>query len=197
MTSNVDRPTAVANTLAAAVTDTFEEEERPGSDILKTENTARNRVRREGKFNKVRNLALQRLYDGTFFITWHVCAAGCSFIRAFLHAKIPAFFSPIRPYHGGELNGSYAVPLLVAEVSCVLCTICNAVFDAICGLCERSELPEVPGAEQPQQPQTETTNQRMHAPSIAPIGTPKVRCARVQAGIEAAGGADGLACPMP
>ena len=36
MTSNVDRPTAVANALAAAVTDTFEEEERPGSDILKT-----------------------------------------------------------------------------------------------------------------------------------------------------------------
>ena len=54
MQTHVDRPTAVANALAAAQTDTFEEEH-PGPDILKLENTARNRVKREFKRDKMRN----------------------------------------------------------------------------------------------------------------------------------------------
>ena len=64
MSTHVDRPTAVANTLAAVVTDTFEEGH-PGADILKLENTARNRVKREVHNDNLRNLWLQRLYDGT------------------------------------------------------------------------------------------------------------------------------------
>ena len=73
MSTHVDRPTAVANTLAAAVTDTFED--RPGADVLRFENTTRNRIKREVKNDKLRNLWLQRLYDGSFFIAWHVFEA--------------------------------------------------------------------------------------------------------------------------
>ena len=55
MQINVDRPTAVANALAAAVTDTFDEGH-PGADILKHENTARNRIKREIKRDNMRNI---------------------------------------------------------------------------------------------------------------------------------------------
>ena len=165
MQTHVDRPTAVANALAAAQTDTFEEEH-PGPDILKLENTARNRVKREVKRDKLRNLWLQRLYDGTFFLAWHVFVA-CARFR-------PISFSPIRPYNGGELNG-HAISHLVAELSCALCslscalcTICNAVFDALCAVCGRQDLP----TSQQQPPQTQTAHQRKHAPFNAAIGTP-------------------------
>ena len=144
MLSDVDRPTAVANALAAVVTDTFEEEERPGSDILKAENTTRNRIKREVKRDKVRNLWLQRLYDGSFYIAWHVFHA----VRCKAH--VPSFCVPIRPYNGGELN-THAVSHLVAELSCALCTMCNAVFDALCAICE---LPTEP----PRQPQGHTVD---------------------------------------
>ena len=164
MQTYVDRPTAVANTLAAAVTDTFEEEH-PGPDILKLENTARNRVKREFKRDKMRNLGLQRLYDGTFFLAWHVFVAVAQ-------RKLPTFSCPIRPYNGGELNAN-AISHLVVELSCALCTICNAIFDAACAVCNVP--PDLPTPQQPQPPQTETTGQRMHAPSTAPIGTPTAR----------------------
>ena len=130
MSTHVDRPTAVANTLAAAVTDTFEDH--PGADVLKFENTTRNRIKRETKNDKLRNLWLERLYDGSFFLAWHV------FLRA--HRKLPTFSCPIRPYSGGELN-AYAISHLVVELSCALCTICNAVFDAACAICELPDLP--------------------------------------------------------
>ena len=165
MHSDVDRPTAVANALAAAVTDTFEEEH-PGPDILKLENTARNRVKREFKRDKMRNLWLQRLYDGTFFLAWHVFVAVAQ-------RKLPTFSCPIRPYSGGELNAN-AISHLVVELSCALCTICNAIFDAACAVCNVP--PDMPTPQQPQPPQTETTGQRMHAPSTAAIGTPIERC---------------------
>ena len=164
MQTYVDRPTAVANTLAAAVTDTFEEEH-PGPDILKLENTARNRVKREFKRDKMRNLGLQRLYDGTFFLAWHVFVAVAQ-------RKLPTFSCPIRPYSGGELNAN-AISHLVVELSCALCTICNAIFDAACAVCNVP--PDMPTPQQPQPPQTETTGQRMHAPSTAAIGTPTAR----------------------
>ena len=164
MPTHVDRPTAVANTLAAAVTDKFDEEH-PGPDILKLENTTRNRINRERKRDKLRNLSLQRLYDGSFFIAWHV-------FGAVARRKLPTFSSPIRPYNGGELN-AHAISHLIVELSCALCTICNAVFDAACALWELP--PELPMSQQPHPPQTETTDEPMFAPSIAPIapiGTP-------------------------
>ena len=148
MQTHVDRPTAVANALAAAQTDTFEEEH-PGPDILKLENTARNRVKREFKRDKMRNLWLQRLYDGTFFLAWHV-------FRACARCK-PISFSPIRPYNGGELNTN-SLSHLVVELSCALSAISNAVFDALCAICESP--PDLPTPQQPQPPHT------------AAIGTP-------------------------
>ena len=155
MPTDVDRPTAVANTLAAAVTDTFEAH--PGADILKFENTARNRVKRETKNDKLRNLWLQRLYDGSFFIAWHMFEA--------VKRKLPTFSCPIRPYIGGELNAA-AISHLVVELSCALCTVCNAIFDALCALCEMP--PDLSMPQQPQPPPTEPTDQPRHAP----IGTP-------------------------
>ena len=172
MQTDVDRPTAVANALAAAQTDTFEEEH-PGPDILKLENTARNRVKREFKRDKVRNLWLQRLYDGTFFVAWHVFAAVARRIAAVAQRKLPTFTCPIRPYSGGELNGNAAMSNLVVELSCALCTICNAISDAACAL--SSVPPDLPTPQQPQPPQPETTGQRMHAPFTAAIGTPTAR----------------------
>ena len=147
MQTHVDRPTAVANALAAAQTDTFEEEH-PGPDILKLENTARNRVKREFKRDKMRNLWLQRLYDGTFFIAWHVVEAVAQRIEAVAQRKLPAR-GTIRPYSGGELNAD-AVAQLVAEVSCALCAICNAIFDALCARCELPSQP--PMSRHPQAP---------------------------------------------
>ena len=155
MATHVDRPTAVANTLAAAVTDTFED--RPGADVLRFENTTRNRIKREVKYDKLRNLWLQRLYDGSFFIAWHMFEA--------VKLKLPTFSCPIRPYSGGELNAS-AISHLVVELSCALCTVCNAIFDALCALCEMPPDPSMPP--QPQPPPTEPTDQPRHAP----IGTP-------------------------
>ena len=177
MQTDVDRPTAVANALAAAVTDTFDEEH-PGSDLLKLENTARNRVKREFKRDKMRNLGLQRLYDGTFFLAWHVFVAVAQ-------RKLPTFRCPIRPYGGGELNGYEAMSLLVLELSCAFCTVCNAIFDALCAVCNAP--PNLPTPQQPQPPQTETTGQRMHAPSTAPIGTPTARFTVPAARNESAG----------
>ena len=155
MSTHVDRPTAVANTLAAAVTDTFEDH--TGADISKLENTARNRFKREIKNDKLRNLWLERLYDGSFFLAWHV------FSRA--HRKIPTFDCPIRPYKGGEMKAN-AISQLVVELSCAFCTICTAIFDALIALCELP--PDLPTPEQPQPPPTEPTDQPRHAP----IGTP-------------------------
>ena len=155
MATHVDRPTAVANTLAAAVTDTFED--RPGADVLRFENTTRNRIKREVKNDKLRNLWLQRLYDGSFFIAWHMFEA--------VKRKLPTFSCPIRPYIGGELNAA-AISHLVVELSCALCTVCNAIFDALCALCEMP--PDLSMPQQPQPPPTEPTDQPRHAP----IGTP-------------------------
>ena len=152
MSTHVDRPTAVANTLAAVVTDTFEEEGHPGADILKAENTARNRVKREVKRDKIRNLWLQRLYDGSFFLAWNV-------FRAIAQCKW-FHFQPIRPYNGGELS-VHSVSHLVVELSCALCTVCNAVFDALCATCELP--PDLPMPQQPQPPPTETMDQPRHA----------------------------------
>ena len=165
MQTYVDRPTAVANTLAAAVTDTFDEEH-PGSDLLKLENTARNRVKREFKRDKMRNLWLQRLYDGTFFLAWHVFGAVARRIAAVAQRKLPTFSCPIRPYNGadGELN-TQAVSHLVVELCCALCTICNATFDAACAVCSVPQ--DLPTPQQLQPPQTETKGQRVHAPSAA------------------------------
>ena len=132
MQTDVDRPTAVARALAAAVTDKFEEEH-PGPDLLKLENTARNRVNRERKRQSTRNLWLQHLYDGSFFIAWHV-------FGAVARRSKQIGFSPIRPYNGGELN-THAISNLIVELSCALCTICNAVFDAACAICELPDLP--------------------------------------------------------
>ena len=160
MQTHVDRPTAVANALAAAQTDTFEEEH-PGPDILKLENTARNRVKREFKRDKMRNLWLQRLYDGTFFIAWHVFEAAAQRIEAVAQRKLPAR-GTIRPYSGGELNAN-AISQLVVELLCALCTICNAIFDAGCAVC--SARPDLPTPQQPQPPPIGTTGQQMHAAS--------------------------------
>ena len=182
MQTHVDRPTAVANALAAAQTDTFEEEH-PGPDILKLENTARNRVKREFKRDKMRNLWLQRLYDGTFFIAWHLFEAVAQRIEAVAQRKLPAR-GTIRPYSGGELNAS-AISHLVVELSCALCTICNAIFDAACAVCNVP--PDLPTPQPPQPPQTETTGQRLHAPSTAAIGTPTARFTVPAARNESAG----------
>ena len=152
MATHVDRPTAVANTLAAAVTDTFED--RPGADVLRFENTTRNRIKREVKNDKLRNLWLQRLYDGSFFIAWHMFEA--------VKRKLPTFSCPIRPYIGGELNAA-AISHLVVELSCALCTICNAIFDAACAVCNVP--PDLPTPQQPQPPPIGTTGQQMHAAS--------------------------------
>ena len=161
MQTHVDRPTAVANALAAAQTDTFEEEH-PGPDLLKLENTARNRVKREFKRDKMRNLWLQRLYDGTFFIAWHVFEAVAQRIEAVAKRNLPTFGGPIRPYSGGELSAS-AISQLVVELICALCTICNAIFDAACAVCTAP--PDLPTPQQPQPPPIGTTGQQMHAAS--------------------------------
>ena len=160
MQTHVDRPTAVANALAAAQTDTFEEEH-PGPDILKLENTARNRVKREFKRAKMRNLWLQRLDDGTCFIAWHLFEAVAQRIEAVAQRKLPAR-GTIRPYSGGELNAN-AISQLVVELSCALCTICNAIFDA--GGAVGSAPPDLPTPQQPQPPPIGTTGQQMHAAS--------------------------------
>ena len=89
MQTHVDRPTAVANALAAAQTDTFEEEH-PGPDILKLENTARNRVKREFKRDQMRNLWLQRLYDGTFFYRVARVRSCCSTHRSCCSTQAPS-----------------------------------------------------------------------------------------------------------
>ena len=137
----------------------FQEEQHPGPDLLKHENTARNRINREHKRDKMRNRVLQRLYDGTFFLAWHVFVA-CARFR-------PISFSPIRPYNEGELDID-SVSLLVVELSCASSAMCNAVFDALCAVCCRQDLPTA----QQQPPQTQTAHQRMHAPFNAAIGTP-------------------------
>lgn len=107
MQTHVDRPTAVANALAAAQTDTFEEEH-PGPDILKLENTARNRVKREFKRDKMRNLWLQRLYDGTFFIAWHVFEAVAQRIEAVAQRKLPTTRHTMGPLRGTRLPSGRA-----------------------------------------------------------------------------------------
>ena len=165
----MDRPTAVANTLAAAQTDTFEEEH-PGPDLLKLENTARNRVKREFKRDKMRNLWLQRLYDGTFFIAWHVFEAVAQRIEAVAKRNLPTFGGPIRPYSGGELSAN-AISQLVVELRCALCTICNAIFDAACAVCSAPS--GLPTAQQPQPlPAPIGTPVQQPQPLPTPIGTP-------------------------
>ena len=164
MTSNVDRPTAVASALEAVQTHTFEhtfEEQHDsaaeqhddsaaqqhdctGGSISRHGHTQQNRLRREGKFNKVRNQTLQRWYDGLFYMTYGFCATCLSFVRPFLRRKMPALCAPIRPYRGGELNGWHAVPLLVSEAAGLLSTIFLAVLDAIMALCDVPELPQSP-----------------------------------------------------
>ena len=163
MSSNFDRPTAVRNTLDAVNATHPFEEEHPGPELLKYENTARNRINREHKRDKMRNRWLQRLYDGSFFIAWHVFDALSRF-------SLPSFRTPIRPYNGGELNAG-AIAKLLVEVSCALCTIHNGVFDALCAVCESPlEPPE------PQEPQAEPMQAPL-APSLAPIGPPIVQIA--------------------
>ena len=132
MSCSVDRPTAMHNGLRAVTADhPFEEEEHPGPDLLKHENTARNRINRQRTRDKIRNISLERLYDGTFtfFLAWHF------FIAAASRCSLPSFRTPIRPYKGGELK-SGAVALLFAEASCAVSTVFSAVFDALCAVCE-------------------------------------------------------------
>ena len=112
--------------------------------------------------DKVRNLWLQRLYDGTFFLAWHVFGAVARRIAAVAQRKLPTFSCPIRPYSGGELSAN-AISQLVVELLCALCTICNAIFDAGCAVC--SAPPDLPTPQQPQPPPIGTTGQQMHAAS--------------------------------
>ena len=80
------------NTLGAVTAaHPFEEEQHPGPDLLKHENTARNRINRQRTRDKIRNIWLERLYDGTFFLAWHF------FIAAANRCSLPSFRTPIRP----------------------------------------------------------------------------------------------------
>ena len=141
MPNDVDRPTAVANALAAAVVDTFEEGH-PGPALLQHQNTARNRVRRDVKQDRWRNAWLQRLYDGSFFIAMKVFEA----VGRNVDRVRPTFCSPIRPYNGGELTTD-AVSHLLADISCALCIMFCGVCDALCACCERSQLSQPPEAD--------------------------------------------------
>ena len=129
MSSVVDRPTAMHNTLGAVTNDNpFEEELHPGPELLRHHNTARNRINRESKRDKMRNIALQRVYEGTFYIAWHIY----EFIRRFMK---PYFDTPIRPFHGGDLT-SNAAALFLVEASCLVNTVITGTCDALCAFCE-------------------------------------------------------------
>ena len=156
MPKDVDRPTAVANALAAAVTDTFEEKH-PGPALFQHQNTARNRVRRDVKQDRWRNAWLQRIYDGSFFVATKVCEAVGRYVDSV------TLRSPIRPYNGGELK-SQAVSYAVADISSLICIISCAISDAVVAYCERSELSQPSDAEKMDQPEPK--------PSVAPIGPP-------------------------
>jgi len=147
MPANVDRPTILNDTL---------EEGHPGTDTLKLEHTARNRIKRTVKQDRTRNLWLQRLYDGTFFIVWHAGEATKWVARRTIAVKCP----PINPYSGGELS-HLAVRDLLVEMSHAACTVNNAICDAICAVCES-----------PTDPPLTVEDQPTHARPIPPIGTP-------------------------
>ena len=67
------------NTLGAVTAaHPFEEEQHPGPDLLKHENTARNRINRQRTREKIRNVSLERLYDGMFFLAFHFFNAAAS-----------------------------------------------------------------------------------------------------------------------
>ena len=137
MSSVFDRPTAIRNTLGAVTNDNpFEEELHPGPELLRHHNTARNRVNRETKRDEMRNVALQRVYEGTFYIAWHIY----EFIRRFMK---PYFDTPIRPFHGSDLT-SNAAALFLVEASCLVNTVIAGTCDALCAFCLQSYTPEPP-----------------------------------------------------
>ena len=170
MSCSVDRPTAMHNTLGAVTAaHPFEEEQHPGRDLLKHENTARNRMNRQRTRDKIRNISLERLYDGTFFLAWHF------FIAAASRCSLPSFRTPIRPYKGGELK-SGAVALLFAEAGCAVFTVFAGVFDALCAICELPpEPPEPPELSAPHaEPPSASAPVRPPVPALTPIGVPIV-----------------------
>ena len=152
------------NTLGAVTAaHPFEEEQHPGPDLLKHENTARNRINRQRTRDKIRNISLERLYDGTFFLAWHV------FIAAANRCSLPSFRTPIRPYKGGELKRG-AVALLFAEVGCAVLAALSGVFDALCAVCEQP----------PEQPEPHDEPQIAPAPvrppaTLSPAGRRRAR----------------------
>ena len=118
------------NTLGAVTAaHPFEEEQHPGPDLLKHENTTRNRINRHRTREKIRNVWLDRTYDGMFFLAWHFFNAMAS------RCSHPSFRIPIRPYKGGELT-CCAVARLVAEAACAVLAALTGVFDALCAICE-------------------------------------------------------------
>ena len=137
--ADFDRPTAIRNTLGAVTNDNPLDELHPGPDLLRHHNTARNRINRETKRDKMRNVALQRVYEGTFYIAWHIY----EFIRRFMK---PYFDTPIRPFHGGDLT-SNAAALFLVEASCLLNTVIAGTCDALCAFCESA-----PAQTQPPEP---------------------------------------------
>ena len=133
--------------MAAAVADPFDEEH-PGSDILKFENTTRNRFKKAIKRDKTRNLTTQRIYDGTFYVVYQALGAA----RPHARRMWPFFSVPIRPYNNnaGQLNAD-APSFLIIELANTLGVVVNAFLDALCAICE-SPL-DLPTPEQPQPPQ--------------------------------------------
>ena len=133
--------------MAAAVADPFDEEH-PGSDLLKLENTTRNRFKKAIKRDKTRNLTTQRIYDGTFYVVYQALGAA----RPHARRMWPFFSVPIRPYNNnaGQLNAD-APSFLIIELANTLGVVVNAFLDALCAICE-SPL-DLPTPEQPQPPQ--------------------------------------------
>ena len=128
MSSDIDRPIAIHNTLGAVTNDNPFDELHPGPDLLRHHNTARNRVNRETKRDKMRNVALQRVYEGTFYIAWHIY----EFIRRFMK---PYFDTPIRPFLGRDLTNN-AATLFLVEASCLVNAVIAGTCDALCAFCE-------------------------------------------------------------
>ena len=152
MQAYVDRPTAVANAMAAAVADVADpfDEEHPGPDLLKLESTTRNRFKKAVKRDKTRNLTTQRIYDGTFYVVYQMLGA----VRAHARRMLPFFSVPIRPYNNneGQLNAD-ATSFLIIELANTLGVVVNAVLDALCAVCEAPlDLPTPVQSQPPQRP---------------------------------------------
>ena len=158
MSSVFDRPTAIRNTLGAVTNDNpFEEELHPGPDLLRHQNTTRNRLNRENRRDKMRNITLQRVYEGTFYIAWHVYEFMDRFVK-------PYFATPIRPFRGGDLTSNAAAMFLV-EASCLVNTVICGTCDALCAFCLQSYTPEPP-----ETPELPTVPAPIGPSTPAPIG---------------------------